>query len=30
MSADGKPRIVIEDVALKEYGDAYAAGCPMK
>jgi branched-chain amino acid transport system substrate-binding protein len=29
-SADGKPRIVIDDVALKEYGDAYAAECPMK
>jgi branched-chain amino acid transport system substrate-binding protein len=28
--ADGKSRIVIEDMALKEYGDAYAAECPMK
>jgi branched-chain amino acid transport system substrate-binding protein len=28
--SDGKPRIVIEDIALKNYGDAYAAECPMK
>jgi branched-chain amino acid transport system substrate-binding protein len=28
--SDGKPRIVIADLALKEYGDAYAAECPMK
>jgi len=27
---DGKPRIVIEDIALKDYGDAYATECPMK
>jgi branched-chain amino acid transport system substrate-binding protein len=27
---DGKPRILIEDLALKDYGDAYAADCPMK
>jgi branched-chain amino acid transport system substrate-binding protein len=27
---DGKPRIKIEETALKEYGDAYAADCPMK
>jgi branched-chain amino acid transport system substrate-binding protein len=28
--SDDKPRSVIEDMALKEYGDAYAADCPMK
>jgi len=28
--ADGKPSIKIEDVALKDYSDAYAAECPMK
>ena len=28
--ASGKPRIKIEDVALQNYGDAYAAECPMK
>jgi branched-chain amino acid transport system substrate-binding protein len=28
--SDGKPRIVIADLALKEYGDAYAAECPIK
>jgi branched-chain amino acid transport system substrate-binding protein len=28
--ADGKPQIKVEDVALKDHGDAYAAACPMK
>jgi branched-chain amino acid transport system substrate-binding protein len=28
--ADGKPGISIEDIALKEYGDAYAVDCRMK
>ena len=27
---DGRVRVKIEDVALKDHGDAYAAECPLK
>jgi hypothetical protein len=27
---DGKPSIKIEDVALKDHGDAYASECSLK